>query len=1094
MLQLILGSAASGKTTEIFSRIQNDVANNREVLLIVPEQFTFETERAVLRLLNDRDAARVTVFSFSRLCEAVEFEVGGISGHNLSDSDKLILLNRAMISAADELKLWNRYVGSQGFLSSLLQSIEEMKQAAISAEDLFARVEEVDSPILSAKMHDIATVYSHYTALMGERFIDPSDRMDRLYHHLEHSDFFGGKQVYLDSFKGFTGQQFRVLDRIFSQAENITISMPVKEGKAAGWDVFTNVRVGVERIRRMAKDHGISIEKDIYLNHFSGVSPSLRAVEDLLSGHTVGKIEADGCLTLCQAESPYDEAQFVARTIRRLVREDRSLRYRDFVIIARDTAPYEQAVMSACEQNSVAVFLDKRQSLDTLPTSIAAQTAVSFAENPSVDLLMRFYKIGLGDFSQEELFLLENYSFLWNLKIKDWFREWDMDPEGFRSSEEKTIDQKQLADLNELRLRAITPLQEFRNNYKGSAKDRVKALMQLFEACNARSCFMTLCNTYADSGLQERADLLKQSWDALMNIFNSLVYCCAETSLTHKEFRKMLSNATALTTVGVAPQTLDEVTFGAADRIRPQRPKVAFVLGANQGVFPKSIVGGGLFVQHERAKLIELGLEIADHSIRDTIDEDFLVYSNLCCASEQLYLCCSKQSADKNALEPSLFYSRIAERIPHRSVVEPDELSTDNLPETAERLLSEACLRHSFDVNGSATLNAALEDMGSNEYTRRMQSLKTQVSAENMEIQPKTAEKLYGKKIYLSASKLDVFHRCAFQYFCRHGLRAKRLQPAVFDVLQRGTLVHYCLERFIETQKGNFENLSDDEIPTLVRTFTEEYLDSVQGYRSIETDRTRYLVDNIVRSTAEVATQIAHEFAQSQFNPHSCELKFGSYGTLPPLSVDFENGSVEVTGSIDRVDTWNGYVRIVDYKTGKKEFKLPDILLGQNLQMLLYLYALSKNEGFKELKPAGIFYMPALRDRKEEGLAMKGLMPDDEDLVYAMERENEGKYIPKYRLTKKGTLDSRAASSFIGEQDFNTIFSYIDRLLSRTGQTLLSGEIAARPRNGRKSTACQYCDFAAICAIRQDDTPDVPSMKNAEVLREIEKEVENIGD
>ena len=1093
MLQLILGSAASGKTTEIFRRIKTDVANNREVVLIVPEQFTFETERAVLALLNDRDAARVNVLSFSRLCEAVEFEVGGISGHNLSESDKLILLNRAMNNAANELKLWNRYVGSDGFLSSLLQSIEEMKQAAISAEDLFSGIEEVDSPILSAKMHDIATVYSHYTALLGERFLDPSDRMDRLYHHLEHSLFFQGKQVYLDSFKGFTGQQFRILDRIFSQAEHVTVSMPVKEGKSSAWDVFTNVRVGVERLKRMAKDRGVSVGEDLYLHHFSGVSPSLRAVEDLLSGRTVEKIEQDGCLTLCQAESPYDEAQFVARTIRRLVREDRSLRFRDFVIIARETAAYEQAILSACEQNSVAVFLDKRQSLDTLPTAIAAHTAVLFAEQPSVDLLMRFYKIGLGNFTQEELFLIENYSYLWNLKIKDWSHEWDMDPNGFNSSADG-IDTELLEQLNLLRDRAITPLMEFRSQYKGGAKERVKALMTLFEVCCAKDSFKNLCATYENDELQERADLLKQSWDALMNIFNSLVYCCSESSLSHKEFRKMLSNATALTTVGVAPQTLDEVTFGAADRIRPQRPRVAFVLGANQGVFPKTIVGGGLFVQHERAKLIEMGLDFADHSVRDTIDEDFLVYSNLCCASQQLFLCCSKQSADGNALEPSLFYSRIAEKIPHIAVKEPDLLSADNLPETAERLLSEACLRRSFDVNGSANLDYALEEMGSNDFTRRFQALKTQISAENMEISPKTASKLYGKKIYLSASKLDVFQRCAFQYFCRYGLRAKRLQPATFDVLQRGTLVHYCLERFIESQKGKFADLSDDEIPTLIREFVEEYLDSVQGYRSIENDHTRFLVDNMIRSTAEVATQICHEFSQSQFDPHSCELKFGFDGELPPLTVDFEDGSVEVTGSIDRVDTWNGYVRIVDYKTGHKDFKLPDILLGQNLQMLLYLYALSKNEGFKELKPAGIFYMPALRDRKEQGLAMKGLMPANEDLVLAMERENLGEFVPQYKLTKKGTLDYRAASSFVEERDFQTIFEYIDRVLSQTGKTLLSGEIAAKPRNGRESAACKYCDFSAICALKQNDTPDVPSMKNTEVIRELERQVEKNGD
>ena len=219
----------------------------------------------------------------------------------------------------------------------------------------------------------------------------------------------------------------------------------------------------------------------------------------------------------------------------------------------------------------------------------------------------------------------------------------------------------------------------------------------------------------------------------------------------------------------------------------------------------------------------------------------------------------------------------------------------------------------------------------------------------------------------MSASRLDTFNRCRFGFFCRYGLSVKKLQPAEFDVLQRGTVVHYCLERFVKEYGKGVSVLSPEKIEELTDGYINDYLDGVTGYRAVETARGRFLVSRISRSVKEVAKRLAEEFAQSGFEPIACELKIGGEGEK--LEFPYDGGKISVSGSIDRVDKFGGYIRVVDYKTGSKKFKLPDILFGLNLQMLLYLYAAVRGAGLPDEDAAGILYMPSKRDTADKGMA-----------------------------------------------------------------------------------------------------------------------------
>ena len=1081
MLQFISGRAATGKTSTVLNLIKQDVLCGKDTVLIIPEQFSFESEKAVLELLGDNQMSKVAVLSFSRLSSEVERLVGGMCGTTLTDSDKLILMCQAINISADSLKIWGRYKGSLGFARAMLETVEEFKINAVSAKQLFETAALGLGGNLSDKLHDIAVIYNSFSLLLGERFIDPSERLTKLYDRLANCKYFKNKNVYLDSFKGFTGQQFRIIDRILSQADNVCISLSGNGEEYTEYDVFENIRKTSEKIKKYAKKHNVSVNGDIILKKSHYKNSSLFAVEELLYKGSTAHI-GDGNATVYKCASVYEEAELTAKKIRELVRENPDIRYRDIVIIARDTAPYEEAVISECKKNDISCFLDKRHPLSSFPPAVAALSAIEAVSKLSTQAILRFYKTGLGGLSVEEISKLENYTYIWNIDGKLWDNNWDMNPRGFVSEEIKEKDIEELNKINEIRRKAVSNIINFKNSFKGSAAERASAIVKLFDSCNSAKALKQLYNYYKAINETAYAEALKQSWDILMSLLNSMVLCMSEAEVSAADFTNLLKASIDYSTVATTPQMLDEVTFGAADRIRPSRPKIAFILGANQNIFPKTASSGGLIGANERNQLIASGIEISDYGINDAIDEDFLVYTNVCCPTEKLFICYHTADTDGKEATPSAFVDLIS----NNGAAEKAEYEKKGMPETAEAAFTEFCRTLNTDKAYAYSIGNALKEYP--EYADKINSALKGFLEKDLSLSKATAEKLFKNNIKLSPSKLDTFMRCSFSYFCRYGLKARRLQPAQFDVMQRGTIVHYVLQRIIETYKKDICELTDTEIFALVDRYIDEYLDSIKGFRTIENARIKYLIYTISRSVKEVALQIRNEFMQTEFEPVRCELKIGG-DEVPSPEIKLENGKrIFVEGSADRVDMWNGYLRVVDYKTGVRKFKLPDVLVGQNMQMLIYLYAITKNGVFANSRPAGIFYMPSKRDLNGTGMRMDGLSVLDDSVAEAMEKDKNGVFVPPLKYTQKGDISHYYKNNFLPEEDFEVIFSHIEKMIRKMGEEITNGNFKINPIDGIDSPACKYCDFAAVCSIEGKQCESVTAIDNSEVIERLKED------
>lgn len=1086
MLQFIYGGAATGKTYTVFERIKQDISYGKDVALLVPEQFTFESERTLLHTLGDKASTNVSVLSFTRLYDEVCRNVGGRTADLINEYDKVILMSRAMRLVEGELALWGKYASSSKFIETMLKTINELKNCAVTPSDISLAIEKIEEGYLRAKLKDLLLIFTAYEALLGNRFLDPVDNLTRLYQNLEAYKYFQNKTVYIDSFKNFTGQQYKIIDRILSQAESVTICFTAVDlFDYQKIDLFTNVRDTAKRILQSAEKYSVPLAEPLVLEEQHYKNSALKNCEEMLSKKSVTDLSLGDEVTLCKCKTVFDEAEFCARTIKKLVREQ-NYRFRDFVIIARNAEKYKKAIQNACQKNGVFLFADEEREITYLPLTIFIGSALSLVKSFSSQTVFNLLKTGCGPLDEDEISELENYVYLWNIKGSVWRDEWDMNPTGLDIN--TPDDAKAILDrINSMRQRVVAQIDSLKYSLKGTPTQMAGAVVDFLIKNEVDTKLSKIYQYYNEVDNPYFADSIRQSWDIVMDILDGIVKCLPDNEITLDEFVSSWEQSIKYATISNIPQMLDEVTFGSADRIKPSRPKIAFIIGANHGEFPSVTKSNGIFGNIEREKLKNSGVDLLINELTFAVDEEYLVYTSLCCATDRLYITYSQYDSKGSELPPSEIVTDIMESFESYNMLnEPRKLSKENLPETVLSAAVKMCELYGSDKSAAYSIDEALKSVS--DFS--IQNFSKTADKTEAEITDDVAKRLYGKNIYMSASKFDTYHRCKFSFFCKYGVKAYKLQPADFDVLQRGTIVHYVMENAISDYGKDISKLTRKETDELTDKYIEQYLSLVGGFAKIVNARIKFLIGKISIAAKDVLYHLAKEFAQADFEPKYCELKIGKDETVPAVKIPFgEDGSFIVNGSIDRVDTWNGFLRVVDYKTGTKKFALSDTLMGLNLQMLIYLYSVIRGENspLKDHTPAGVLYMPSKREKEGVKLTMNGIVLDDDEVISAMEKQNEGEYIPKHTLDKNGDT---AGNTYISGETFNCVFDYIEKLMSDMGESIIKGDAQAVPVDG-KSKACDYCDYYSVCCIENAPHIKVPSLKNHEVIAKMKEALDS---
>ncbi|MBE6781515.1 MAG: hypothetical protein E7540_02190 [Ruminococcaceae bacterium] len=1069
MLNFIIGRACTGKSYQILERAAA-ASTCGQAVIIVPEQFSFETERAIIKRKNVI-LDNVSILSFSRLYDEVVNAFGRGSSFIVSDFEKAILIGKALKASADNLKVFNKYVNNREFLGVLSNTIRDFKFAGTNPEELLKASEEIGG-VCGAKLHDISNIMSVYDALLENRYIDPSDQLSKLYDLLCEFNFFEDKQVFIDSFTGFTGQQYKIISKIIEQAKEVTFSFCTDNLDDESFGVFYNVNSSIRRIKEIAAGRGVkSVNVTRLDNHFY-TNGSMVALEEFMSGSACLSQDIMDSVKIIACQNNRDEALAAANIISREVSEN-GYRFKDFIVVSRNAQTYGNYVLKQCENHNVSCFMDKSVQLAYTPLCMYLYNLLNAVRTFSTDNILSLLKLSLLDFSEEEISELEDYTFIWDIKSADWHNNWVMSVKGMQTDADSERDLERLKSINATREKVVRILSDFKSDYFGTPKQRSKAVYNHLIKSKINDKLSSLCELLEDEGDGFSSSIIEQSWDIIVSVLNSIVKVLDDKIVQDDEFYDAFVIATESATISNIPQMLDEVTFGSADRIRPSKPKISIILGANQGVFPASLTNGsGIFAESDKEKIKDFGINLDDDFIKGAIEENYLVYSMLCCPMDKVYVLYSKKSSTGEELEPSSFVCRLLDKFTNIKTTDFALSSKGEfVPRTAKSAFNEV---GGMSDDSAVTVLNSLSDY--DEYEDKIKVFSSLKEESDFTITNEIADKLFGRNIQISATKFDIYHRCSLSFLLKNGINLRKIEKADLNVLQRGTIVHYVLENIIADYGKNLCGLSPLRISSEVDRLINEYISAVSGSQILMTPRFSYLLDRISSSVKEIVLHIASEFEQSDFDPKYCELTIGENGDIPKLEYTLcDDSSVYLEGKIDRVDVYKNNVRVVDYKTGRLSFVLSDTLVGLNMQMLLYLRAFIKNGEHlvKTPQPAGILYMPARKSIDSKSLKMNGLISNDDEIVFAMEKENKGVYVPKHTAKSNDHIDKEA---------FDLIFAKIDSLITDMGTSIRKGEFLANPTDGIKSNACQYCDFASICRSSAKKHNSAVKYSNEEII------------
>ncbi len=1064
MLNLLRARAGRDIRGELLERMGRSDARRR--LLIVPEQFSHESERAMCAVLGGGASMSCEVLSFTRLAGRLTDAAGGGAAPMLDPGGRMLLMYAALRRVADALTTYRAPSRKPAFLTGLLATVDECRSYRVEPEALMAAGEELGGR-QGDKLKDLGLIYAAYRGLEAQGAADPRGRLDRLAVQLEGTRWGAGMAFYVYGFTDFTPQEERVLSALMAQGE-LTVAL-VCGGEDDPSGIFQPALRCAGRLARLAKAGAVPVREEV-LDRPLARCPSLAFLEENLFGEGPGQAWAGECAVVrVAAASPRQEVEWCAAEILRLLREE-NCRCRDIAVCARRLDGYGELVESVFARYGVPVFLSAMEDVLEKPVLALVTSALAAAGSDyPYEELFRYLKTGLTGITEEERDLLENYVLTWDLKGPAWTRQkpWDMHPEGY-GREFTPADTALVAWLDGLRRRVIAPLEALRRGTDKTGRGRALALYQLLEDIDLPTRLGQRADSLDRRGERTAAAQYRQLWDILAGGLEQCALLLGDTELELEEFSRLFSLVLSQYDVGAIPVSLDAVTVGDAPRMAHKEVKALFLLGADSGAIPDCAVSPGLFTDQDRDALSAMEVELAPRQEDKLRREMTIAYETCCRPSQRLYVSYSAGEGD-NQRTPCFLWARLEALFPDAPVRDGgDPLARLSAPDAALEL-----------AGSSPAVAEALKRVPG--LSDRVERIQDAAGWRRGRLSRPVVDALFGPVVPMSATKLDLVNSCHFGYFLRFGLDAKPRQRAAFRAAEYGTFVHDVLERTLRAAREEGAPLDDVQaVERLSQAAAERYEREVLSNLEGEPARFRVLFQRMKGAALAVARSVCAELAVSDFTPAAFELGFGPGKDLPPVEVE-QGVRLRLTGYVDRVDQWlhegKRYVRVVDYKTGKKSFDFADVADGRGLQMLLYLFALRREGkgllGPEETVPAGVLYVPArtplvdgerdmsdgeIQRARDRLLRRQGLVLDDPDVLSAMERP-----AGEYRFLPVGT-GRGGGDSLVTPAQMEALDGYITAALRAAAGELAAGNIDADPYwQGADKNPCRWCDYKAAC-------------------------------
>lgn len=1077
-LKFVFGPSGSGKSSYLYQHVIQESMKypERNYIVLVPEQFTMQTQKDLVMMHERKGIMNIDVLSFARLAYRVFEETGGGGLPVLDDEGKNLILRKIAGDYESELKMLGGHMKKQGYISEVKSVISEFTQYDIGEDEIERVMESAgESSRLYYKLADIRLLYRGFTDYLREKYITKEELLDVLSREVEKSERLKNSTVVLDGFTGFTPVQDRLLGELMRHCREVivTVTMDRRENPYVyehPYQLFALSKQMVTSLLQIAKQNKIPVEESVELyDHVPWrfkEQEALAFLEKHLFRYGAGAYEKEQeQVKLHLAKNPREEAYAVAEQVRRMMRED-GYRLRDIGVIVSDMDVYADHLKQAFIKYDIPFFMDHKRSILLNSFVEYIRSVLHMAEQSfSYESVFRFLRTNLAGFTYEEIDELENYVIGLGIKgYKHWQGKWTRKLKGMAQEDLDKMNhyRRQLVEkvdglIYVLRQRRKTVADITRAIYEFMVQENLQVRLAEQEELFKAKGELALAREYA------------QIYRIVIELFDKFVELLGDEEVRLSEYCKLLDAGLEEARVGVIPPEVDQVVIGDMQRTRLKDIKALLFAGANDVYLPGALLRTGLLSELDREKFAREKLTLSAGGKEKAYVQKFYLYLNLTKPSEKLDIYYSKVSADGKSVRPSYLIQELQKLFPKLKVRDEERyLKEQELTENIgfDRMIREFVQkRHETDGAWCELYSWYKKNPKWQEKVERF--LEAGYYRKPLDaLTEEAAKRLYGEEFETSITRMERFAVCAFSHFLTYGLGLREREEYDFQAADLGNVCHRALERFsykVERETGDWLKLTEEQRNQYVEESVEEAIADYGNSILYSSSRNAYLIVRMKRMLEKTVWALTKQLAAGDFKPSAYEMRFAN-------------------GKIDRVDTCEDgdciYVKVIDYKTGSKSFDVTALYHGLQLQLMVYMDAAlqleQKKHPEKEILPAGVFYyriQDPLIDRPKEGeereSILKELKPDG---MISLEKEvlehldhcmvGESSVIP-VKYNKNGSLSksSKAASA----QDFYFMMKYAVNKVEEIRQKILSGDVKVNPYRRGTETSCDYCSYRQIC-------------------------------
>ena len=1109
-LRFCFGPSGSGKSHRIYEEIMQRAAEEpgRNFLIIVPDQFTMQTQKDLV-MRSDRDGIlNIDVLSFGRLSHRILEEVGTKEMPVLDDTGKSLVLQKVAADLKEQLPAMGSLLHKQGYIHEVKSAISEFMQYGISTQDMDKLITSAQKRgALAMKLKDLKTLYRGFQDYIRDHFITTEETLDVLRRSLSKSKILKGSVVVFGGFTGFTPIQNRLIQELMRVCAETIVTVTIGVGedpyKMDGEQkLFHLSKKTVADLEKLAAEAEVERGEDLFVkggpNRFAK-APALHYLEQNLFRYQYEPYAGEQQeIHMFEALSPREEVHQTALYIRHLIREQ-GMTYRDIAVVIGDLEGYASYVETEFGQLEIPCFLDRTRGIVLNPMIEYIKSALQlYIKDFSYDTVFHFLRSGMADISREEIDELENYVIRTGARgYRTYSRlftrrteELQGNAEGSEQAEEKTMER-----LNRIRQQFMDAVEILHMGSQEKAGDYVSHLYDFLEQNQVQQKLLNYQQQFEKEGDLSRAREYAQIYRLVMDLLDQVYELLGEEEISRQEFADILEAGFGEITVGTIPQNVDRIVVGDMERTRLKQVKVLFFLGVNDGSIPKNASKGGIISDMDREFLIESGTEMAPSPRQQMYIQRLYLYLNMTKPSEQLYLSYAKVNSEGKGIRPSYLIDTVRKLFPAMSVEYPQNRSrleqiegrqegarylAEELREYVEGTLPEEERQDFYLMYRAYEADAVGRDLLTRAAFRRYRE---------SGLSRIVARALYGQQLENSVSRLETYAACACRHFLQYGLSLQEREEFGFEASDMGTVYHAVLENFagkLAESNLTWWDFTEDFAAKAVKESVEAYAATYGETVLYSSARNEYAITRMSRILTRTVLTLQKHLKQGSFQPDDYELSFRFAEDLDSIHVDLsEDEKMHLQGRIDRIDVSEDaehvYVKVIDYKSGNRKFDLAALYYGLQLQLVVYMNAAmemeSRKHPDKEIVPAALLYYhiddPTIETPVEltdeqineqilAKLRMNGVVNSDPGVVERLDRYMQDKSVV-IPVEKKKDGSFSARSGVLSREEMQLISSYVDAKIRSIGREILDGKIAANPYEKGNEEACTYCAYKKVC-------------------------------